>query len=250
MAPPQRWPAEAALVQAMELDSSEPGPGHRTTSTGLKELDRLLGQGYPDRSTILVVGPSGIGKEALRYWFIRSGLVQGDFCLYLTKSTPSEVLHDMRGFGAETDRAPMWFAREGGEVRFDVNDLAELSFKLKEILQQNSKRRIRIATDVLSSLLVLNQMETVYRFLAQLFADIKQYEAVLVATLEEGMHDPKVVSAMGEVFDGVIEFKLYEEGLRVTPLLRVRKMRGIPTQPGYFNFAMTRGRMEISAYVR
>jgi len=219
-------------------------------STGVGELDKLLGEGYPDRSAILVVGPAGIGKEALRYWFISSGLIQGDFCLYLTKSTPSEVLHDIKGFGMDTDRVPMWFAREGGEVKLDLNDLAAFSFKLKEVLQQHATKRIRIATDILSSLLVLNQMETVYRFLSQLFAEIKQYDVVLVATLEEGMHDQKVVSTMTEVFDGVIEFKLYEEGLRVTPLLRVKKMRGNISQPGYFTFSMSRGTMVISAYAK
>lgn len=103
---------------------------------------------------------------------------------------------------------------------------------------------------MLSSILVLNPVETVYRFLSQLFSDVKQYDAVLIATLEEGMHDPKVVSTMSELFDGVVEFKLYEEGLRVTPLLRVGKMRGLPPQPGYYNFALSTGRMEISAYVR
>ena len=219
-------------------------------STGLEELDRLLGDGYPDKSAILVVGPAGIGKEALRYSFIRSGLTQGDFCLYLTKSTPGEVIHDIKGFGIDTSRVPLWLAREGGEVRCDVNDLASLSFNLKEVLKNGSGRRIRIATDVISSLLVLNPMETIYRFLSQLFSDIKQYDAVLLATLEEGMHDTKVVSTMTELFDGVIEFKLYEEGLRVTPLVRVKKMRGAPSEPGYYNFAFSKGRMELSAYVR
>ncbi len=219
-------------------------------STGLEELDKLLGEGYPDKSVVLVIGPSGIGKEALRYSFIRSGLAQGEFCLYLTKSTPQEVLHDIKGFGLDTNRVPMWFAREGGEIKYDVNDLASLSFNVKEILKKNAGRRIRIATDVLSSLLVLNEMEVVYRFLSQLFSDIKQYDVVLVATLEEGMHDTKVVSTMAELFDGVIEFKLYEEGLRVTPLMRVKKMRGSPSQPGYYTFSLARGRMEISAFVR
>jgi circadian clock protein KaiC len=219
-------------------------------SSGVSALDPLLGDGYPDRSTILVVGPAGIGKEALRYWFIHSGLVQGDFCIYLTKSTPSEVLHDIRGFGIGTERVPMWFSREGGEAKCDVSDLASLAFKLKEIVRQNSGRRIRIATDILSSLLVINEMETVYRFITQLFAELKQYDVVLVATLEEGMHDPKIVSTMGEAFDGVIELKLYEEGLRVTPLLRVKKMRGTPPKPSYFNFALSRGAMEISPYAR
>jgi len=219
-------------------------------STGLDELDRLLGDGYPDKSVILVVGPAGIGKEVLRYRFTSSGLAQGDFCLYLTKSTPPEVLHDFKGFGVETTRVPVWFAREGGEIKYNPNDLAAISFELKEVLRKNAGRRIRIITDVLSSLLVLNPMETVYRFLSQLFDDIKHYDLVLVATLEEGMHDSKVVSAMAELFDGVIEFKLYEEGLRVTPLLRVKKMRGSASEPRYYSFSLSHGRMEVSAYAR
>ena len=36
-------------------------------SSGVPALDPLLGDGYPDKSTILVVGPPGIGKEALGY---------------------------------------------------------------------------------------------------------------------------------------------------------------------------------------
>jgi KaiC/GvpD/RAD55 family RecA-like ATPase len=144
----------------------------------------------------------------------------------------------------------MWFAREGGEIKYDINDLASLSFKIKEILRGNSNKRIRITTDILSSLLVLNPLETVYRFLSQLFSEIKQYDVVLLATLEEGMHDRKVISTMGELFDGVIEFKLYEEGLRVTPLFRVQKMRGVPPQQGYFNFSLSHGKMEINAYAR
>jgi KaiC/GvpD/RAD55 family RecA-like ATPase len=41
-------------------------------STGLDELDQLLKGGYPDKSAILVVGPPGIGKEALGYSFIQN----------------------------------------------------------------------------------------------------------------------------------------------------------------------------------
>lgn len=59
-------------------------------------MDTLLGNdGYPDRSTILVIGPPGIGKEVLGYWFVRSGLVQGDYVLYATHRPVSDVLRDM-----------------------------------------------------------------------------------------------------------------------------------------------------------
>jgi KaiC/GvpD/RAD55 family RecA-like ATPase len=221
-------------------------------SSGVPALDKILAvDGYPDRSTILVVGPPGIGKEALGYWFTQSGLTQGDFCLYVTRLSVKEVLQDEKGFGIDTQqKVPLWFASEGGQIKYDVNDLAGLSHGIKEVLRQNPGRRLRIVIDVISSLLMLNPPETIYRFLTQLFADVKQYDAVVFATVEEGMHQPQVLAAMQQLFDGVVEMRLYEEGLRVLPLLRVRKMRGLPPQPGYFNFSLTKNGMEISEHVR
>jgi KaiC/GvpD/RAD55 family RecA-like ATPase len=221
-------------------------------SSGVPALDKILaGDGYPDRSTVLVVGPPGIGKEALGYWFTQSALLQGDFCLYVTRLSVKEVLQDEKGFGIETSqRVPLWFASEGGQITYDVNDLAGLSYNIKEVLKQNAGRRVRVVIDVLSSLLMLNPPETIYRFLTQLFADVKQYDVVVVATLEEGMHKPEVLAAMQQLFDGVVEMRLYEEGLTVLPLLRVRKMRGMPPQPGYFRFSLTSKGMEIETYVR
>lgn len=199
----------------------------------------------------MVVGPPGIGKEALGYWFVESALAQGDFCLYVTRLPVREVLQDERGFGIDTTRrVPVWFAGEGGQVKFDVNDLASVSYNIKQVLIQNTGRRIRVVVDVLSSLLMLNPADTIYKFLTQLFAEIKQHDCVVMATLEEGMHQPQVLAAMEQLFDGVVEMRLYEEGLRVLPLLRVRKMRGLPPQPGYFNFSLTRNGMEVSAHVR
>ena len=223
----------------------------RLASSGVSALDKLIADGYPDKSSILVVGPPGIGKEALGYWFTQSGLVQGDFCLYVTRLPVREVLQDVKGFGIELgQKVPLWLAGEGGQIKYDLNDLATLSFNIKEVLKQNSTRRIRVVTDVLSSLLMLNESDTIYKFLSQLLAEVKQYDAVILATVEEGMHKPEVLAAMQQLFDGVVEMRLYEEGLQVLPLLRIRKMRGVPPQPGYFSFSITKTGMEVSAYVR
>ena len=221
-------------------------------SSGLSSLDQLLGSdGYPDRSTILVVGPPGIGKEALGYWFTHIGLVQSDYCLYNTRLSSKEVMQHAKAFNVDfSQKVPFWFSSSGGQIKFDVNDLSGLSINIKDLLKKNSDRRLRVVTDVLSSLLMLNQPETIYKFLTQLFADTKQYDSVVLATLEEGMHPPNVLAAMQQLFDGVIELKLYEEGLRVLPLLRIRKMRGLPPQPGYYNFAFSKSGMEVSAYAR
>ena len=221
-------------------------------STGLSSLDQLLvSGGYPDKSVIMVVGPPGIGKEAIGYWFTQSGLVKKDFCLNVTRLPTREVLQDVKAFGIDfSQQGPFWFSSEGGEVKFDVNDLSGFSINTKEILKKNSDRRIRVVIDVISSLLMLNAPETIYKFLTQLFVAVKQYDAVLVAMLEEGMHPPDVLAAMQQLFDGVIELRLYEEGLKVLPLLRIRKMRGVAPQPRYYNFSFSHSGMEVSAYAK
>src|SRR5438128_729423 len=219
-------------------------------STGVEELDRLLREGYPEKSAILVAGPPGIGKEALGYWFMQNGLSQGDFCLYITRLAVSEVYQDIRAFGVDGKSAPIWFAREGGQTKCDLNDLAGLSVNIKETLRRNGDKPIRVVTDILSSLLMLNSPETIYRFLSQLLSEVKQYNAVVLASLEEGMHQPQVLAAMEQLFDGVLELRLYEEGLRIRPLLRILKMRGLPPDPSYFNFSFAHHKMEITPHAR
>jgi circadian clock protein KaiC len=221
-------------------------------SSGIPALDQILGaDGYPDGSVILVVSPPGIAKEALGYWFTRAGLVQNDFCMFVTKLSVRDVLRDAKGFGVDYgQKVPLWMASSGGQFKLDVNDLAGISYNIKDAAAKNPGRRLRIVVDALSPILMLNPPETVYRFLSQLFEEIKQRDAIFLATLEDGMHSPQVVTAMEQLFDGVIELKLFEEGMQARPLLRVLKMRGAQPQSGYFNFALTHRGMEVSAFAR
>jgi circadian clock protein KaiC len=219
-------------------------------STGLPELDQLLGGGYPARSSILLVGPPGIGKESLGYRFIQSGLLQRDLCLYATRLSVSDILQDVRAYNIEPWLQPLWLASQGAQQKLDLNDLTGISFAIKEIIRKAEDKRVRVVTDVVSSLLMLNPAETVYRFLSQLLEEVKQYDSVFLATLDEGMHRPEVLAAMVQLVDGVIELKLYEEGFRIIPLLRIRKMRGVVPQLGYFRFTMVHGRMEVAPYAK
>lgn len=219
-------------------------------STGVPSLDNLLGSdGYPDKSAILVVGPPGIGKEALGYWFIRSGLTQGDYCLYATHRPVSDVLRDMKGVGIGTERVPEWIASSGSPVKCDLRDSTSISFNIKEAVHRNRQRRVRVATDVLSPLLVLNPLESMYGYWSQLLADLKQQDSVVFALAEDGMHPTNVLTTMEQLFDGVIEMRLYEEGLAITPLFRVRKMLGLPPLHGYFRFSVSNTGMEVVPHV-
>jgi len=221
-------------------------------SSGFDTLDKVLGHdGYPDKAAILAVGPPGIGKEALGYKFIYTGLSQNEFCAYATSLSVRDVIQDIQAFGIDTtQKVPLWLAGAGGQVEYNVNDLVSLSFNIKDVLKKNNGRRTRIVIDSLSPLLMLNSPETVYKFFGQLIAEIKNYDAVLFGTLEEGMHQPQVLAAMQQLFDGVIELRFYEEGLRLVPLMRIKKMRGAIPEAGYYRFAISRSGMEVSVYVK
>jgi KaiC/GvpD/RAD55 family RecA-like ATPase len=220
-------------------------------STGVQSLDSLLGSdGYPDKSAVLVVGPPGIGKEALGYWFVHSGLVQGDYCLYVTHRPVTDILRDMKGSGIGNERAPEWIASSGSSVKCDLRDSTAISFNVKEAVHRNKERRVRVVTDVLSPLLVLNPLESMYGYWSQLLSDLKQQDSVTFALAEDGMHPPNVLTTMEQLFDGVIEMRLYEEGLAITPLFRVKKMLGLPPLHGYFRFSVSNTGMEVLPHVR
>ncbi len=218
-------------------------------STGINSLDQILNDGYPEKSSILVLGQTGLGKQALGYWFIHSGLTQGDYCLYVTHRTVSDVLRDMKGFAVPGDRVPDWIASAGSPTKCDLHDATAISLGIKEAIHQNAGRRIRVVTDVLSPLLVLNPSDAMYGYWTQLLQEVKKHDAVILATGDEEMHTPAAIASMEQLFDGVIEMKLYDQGLTVTPLLRVRQMLGQPPLPGWFRFSFVRGMMEVAPNV-
>ncbi len=219
-------------------------------STGVPTFDNVLGSGgYPDRSSILIVGPPGIGKEVLGYWFVRTGLVQGDYCLYVTHRPVSDVLRDMKGVGISTERVPEWISSSGSSVKCDLRDATSISFNIKEAVHRNRDRRARVATDVLSPLLVLNPVESMYSYWSQLLSDLKQQDSVVFALAEDGMHPPNTLTTMEQIFDGVIEMRLFEQGLAITPLFRVKKMLGLPPIHGYFRFSVSNTGMEVMPFV-
>jgi len=216
-------------------------------SSGVPTLDKILGgNGYPERSSILLIGPPGISKEEFGYWFAQSGLLEGDSCLYVTRLSKHEVEQDERTFQTTTSSGSLvWFAREGSQIKLDINDLTGVLDQIRELLGQSGNHRIRIVMDILSPVLMLNPPDASYRFANQLIEEVKGHDAMLLATLEEGMHPPQTQVAMQQLFDGFVELSLYKAGLKILPLLRVGKMRGTNTDQEYYTFSFTRTGIQL-----
>lgn len=65
------------LLKPAEVSSDQPPLRHRL-STGVKDLDELLGGGIPGGYSVLVAGPSGSGKTVLSNQFIIEGAQRGE----------------------------------------------------------------------------------------------------------------------------------------------------------------------------
>jgi TolB-like protein/KaiC/GvpD/RAD55 family RecA-like ATPase/Tfp pilus assembly protein PilF len=194
-------------------------------SCGVPALDRVLVEGYPRRSAILIEGPSGNEREVLAYRFIQSGLQRGDFCAYVTRVQPSDVVSDAKAFEVDFGSpAPCWMSPEEGDRKYSPNDLATISFGIKEMLKGREGGLLRVAFDGLSQLLMLHSADSVYRFLGQLLPELKKSDAVLVATVQEDMHQPQVLASIELLFDGVIVVGRSAQGEME---IRVKKMRGL-----------------------
>ena len=59
-------------------------------STGIEELDKMLGGGIRVGSTTPIVGPSGSGKTLLSISFIADGVRRRERCAYLSHEEPRE----------------------------------------------------------------------------------------------------------------------------------------------------------------
>lgn len=193
-------------------------------STGVPTLDRLLGGGYLEKTAILIEGPSSNEKEGLAYEFMRSGLELGDFCLYVTRLSPAEVLSDAAAMGIGLDRGVFWMCPERGDRSYAPEDLASISFGIKSVLKEHESRRTRVVFDLPSQLLMAGSSDSIFRFLGQLLTDLKKYDAILVATVQEDMHPQPVLAALELIFDGVLGVKQSEA---TKAEVKFKKMRGI-----------------------
>ncbi|MGH2639914.1 MAG: hypothetical protein ACRDF4_11655, partial [Rhabdochlamydiaceae bacterium] len=116
---------------------------------------------------------------------------------------------------------------------------------------QNKDRKIMIVTDILSPLLVLHSPAPIINYWKQLVSQIKTHDAVLLAFVEEEMNTPSALESIEQLFDSEIEFRIYENGLSLTPLLRIKKVLGLSALNVYFSFGFSQSRgMEITPYVR
>lgn len=93
----QTFPRTLGLTQ-----TDEKPRGQRRLSTGLPELDKMMGGGIPEGDSLLVAGSTGTGKSLLGTKFIVNGLEQGEpGIVAMFEERPDEYAERAASFGLD-----------------------------------------------------------------------------------------------------------------------------------------------------
>jgi circadian clock protein KaiC len=139
-----RLSAHGMRVFARLADRAEPSgyefdAGH--ISSGVKNLDALLGSGYRTGSATLVAGPSGVGKTVLGLHFVFEGVRCGESTILATlEENPSQVARTASGFGWELQAPEVHLMyRSAVDLYLD-----EWVYDLLELIDSRNARRVFI----------------------------------------------------------------------------------------------------------
>ncbi len=211
----------------------------QTVSTGVSELDAVLGGGLPRASLILLSGNAGSGKTILSTQFMHTGATKhGEKGVYVSfAENRADYFRNMLGLGMDMQRL-----EEKGLFKFmDFVAMDETGMRMavqmmiEEIDKLGAKR---LVVDPISAILqTLGQAET-RKLLHTLFGKaVKTMGVTTIIVGEIPFGESKSGFGVEEfIADGVIFLKSSEPGLMEMRTLNIAKMRGVALGRSRFEY--------------
>ncbi len=204
--------------------------GRRRLSTGLLQLDAMLGGGVPEGDSMLLSGPSGSGKSLLGTYFIADGLRHGEpGIVAVFEEVPAEYVQRAAAFGFDFDTPQ----KEG---MLKILYLRPLDLSVDETVHEivNSVRKLGCKRLVIDSLVGFEMAlapgfrtdfrESLYRMIAAL----TRLGVTIVSTVEiEENFTSMKLSAFSVSFlaDDIVRLRYVSIDGQLRKMLLVVKMR-------------------------
>ncbi|MFH1709867.1 MAG: response regulator [bacterium] len=199
-------------------------------SSGIPELDKMLGGGLPKGSNILIIGPLGRGKSTFARKFIAEGLSRGEKCLFVAVDDDPALVKNELNKTIKTKAAEY---EDNGSLRFidayswssgeakvqekyriegvlNLDQLSDLISQAGNDIGQSVQQKLggRRVFDSLSSLLVNLELPDVQRFISQIGHTALSFGgATTLFVIEEGSVNEQIVNNIKYLMDGILEFK-------------------------------------------
>lgn len=245
-------PALAAVARPVEAEAS----ASSRTSTGLPDLDALIGGGLPARRAFLVCGQPGTGKTTFGLQFLIDGFGRGEPGAFVSvDQKPAHLVADAAGFdwdlppaidnGVLTllDASPFFTAARGRNGSHTGIDVREIAADLVQEVSRIGARRLVI--DSVTSLVPPEMPRgEAYAYLRSLIQSLEDNAGCTTILTCRGsrLTDPQGSCEAGRsLAAGVLELRLVRRGSEYVRMLRIRKMRGAAADPADYPFTIAAG---------
>jgi circadian clock protein KaiC len=209
--------------------------------TGIPNLDQMMGGGFEDNSTNLVMGTSGSGKSIFATQFLMEGIKKGEKGLYVTfEETKSEFYHNMKKFGwnlEDYEKKGMFSLLEYTPEKVKTM-LDEGGGAIENIIVKNKVKRIVIDSITSFVLLFNNELEKREASLA-LFNMIGKWSCTSVLTYEGGKDEKADTRALEFESDSVISLYFLRNKSERKHYLEILKMRGTKHSNKIYSFSIS-----------
>lgn len=214
---------------------------------------KLVEGDFPPES-LLLVGPSGIGKSVFCKQFVYNGLTRHESCIYLsTDEPPSEIEASMKHFGFDIEPykkkglfriVDCYSWKLGGYspsefVISNPSDLTAISSTIENACENLCKTNFVL--DSLTGLTSICSHHMTYfsKFLQTIVAKMRITHSNAIFTVDPDAHDHKFMSFLRIAFDGTLEMKIDETGKDINRLLRVFSIKGAKHKTNWTPFEIT-----------
>lgn len=214
-------------------------------STGVPDLDEMMGGGIPRGDSVLVTGPSGSGKSVLGTQFIADGVKKREpGVLVVFEEHPKEYVHRAQGLGfplqemVEAGALEVMYLRpldlSPDETLFEIREAAERVGARRVVIDSMSGFEMALAPTFRSDF-----RESLYRLVGALTG-----VGITVLTTMEILQDrselrftPNIVSFLADV---LILLRYCESEGQIKKVLTVAKMRGSQHSKAFREYEITR----------
>ncbi len=217
---------------------------------------------FPEKYSVLLTGPPGVGKQYFCIDMANYYLEKGEKVVFLTtESSPEEI--EKRGADIGVDLASFsenlyyvdaysWSLRQSKSTSTKKRNIIRISSpeSLNEMIVKVERimgffdGRLRLIAHSLSPFFLHNEDKEVIKFIQLLVSRIKEDGSFAFATLQEGVHSPSTVNTLSYLMDGRIEMRFFE-GEKLEQQIRAHHLTDLAADTRWAPFTIGKSGFKI-----
>lgn len=210
------------MAEQLGVDEKLPILKKNKASTGIPDLDVILEGGYQNPGNIMLVGPTGLEKNAFAYHFANAAPKKEEVYIICGDSSPDEIIKKAENIGISLKQDNIFFvdcytATLGGREKPTSTEkitvlqspgaLNDLSLVLNEAISKNTGKRMRVIFHTFSNFVLYNPKDSIRKFLSVIEGRLKSGEATVLYLIDEGVHDKQLLGLVEHGMDEKYELE-------------------------------------------